>query len=94
MDWEKGFYYLKSALIKGTQAGNDAKVKEAVDMLVKLRVKQSDWYNTSKLGYLEALAAGDKERMNSLQTMCESVFTAAFQDSDYRYERIKRKDWR
>ena len=94
MNWEKGLYCLKSALIKGTQQGDAASVKEAEDLLVKLRARQSDWYNTCKLGYLQARVANDKERMQSLQSMCESVFTAAFKDCDYRYDRIKRKDWR
>jgi len=94
MNWEKGLYCLKSVLIKGTAEGNAEAVKEAEDLLVKLRVRQSEWYNTCKLGYLQAQIADDKERMQSLQAMCESVFTAAFQECDYRYERIKRKDWR
>ena len=93
MNWEKGLYCLKSVLIKGTEGGDVAAVKEAEELLVKLRARQSDWYNTCKLGYLEAKVADDKERMQSLQSMCESVFTAAFQDCDYRYDRIKRKDW-
>ena len=93
MNWEKGLYCLKSVLIKGTEAGDAASVKEAEELLAQLRARQSDWYNTCKLAYLQARIAGDKERMQSLQAMCESVFTSAFQESDYRYERIKRKDW-
>ena len=93
MNWEKGLYCLKSVLIKGTKKGDAESVKQAEDMLVKLRARQSDWYNTCKLGYLQAKVADDKERMQALQSMCESVFTAQFQDCDYRYERIKRKDW-
>ena len=32
--------------------------------------------------------------MNSIQAMGESVFSSEFQFSDFRYDLIKRKDWK
>ncbi len=92
--WEKGFFCLLSALVKASESGDEKLVLEAVSVLVKLRSHQSEWYNTMKLGYLEAKVSGDKERMKSTQATCESIFTHAFRDFDYRYESIKRKEWK
>ena len=92
--WEKGYYCLMSALVKSTEKEEGIIVTNATALLVKLRDRQSQWFNKSKPGYQEAELAGDKASMQSIQATCESVFTQAFQDSDCRYESIKRKEWR
>lgn len=94
INWEASLFRIKSALIKGAAADDVDSVREATDLLVKLREEQSVWYNQQKLAYLQAEVIDDKENMQSINATCESIFTPAFQDCDYRYERIKRKDWK
>ena len=47
-------------------------------------------------GFVEqyAFQNEDKTTMNSIQAMGESVFSSEFQYSDFRYDLIKRKDWK
>ena len=92
--WGRIFYLTRSALIKATLAKDQSCLKEAKELLVKLRQNQTVWYNTQKLAYQYALQKQDRNSMNSIQAMCESVFSADFQNADCRYELIKRKDWK
>ena len=92
--WGRIFYLIRSALIKATVSNNADDIAAAKKLLVKLREQQSSWYNTQKLAYQYAERNGDKNAMNSIQTMCESVFSAEFQSADFRYDLIKRKDWK
>ena len=92
--WEAAFMRIESALVKATQARKDAEVAEAVRMLASLREAQTVWYNQQKLSYLEAMVCGRKETMLSIQSLSESAFTPLFQDFDFRYELIKRREWR
>ena len=63
-------------------------------MLIKLREQQTVWYNSQKLAYQFAEKNKDVRTMLSIQSMCDSIFSAEFQQSDYRYDLIKRKDWK
>ena len=94
--WGRIHYLLLSALIKSAKAGNpDAdQVAEARNMLVRLRRLQTTWYNTQRLAWQYAFQSEDKVTMNSIQAMGESVFSSEFQYSDFRYDLIKRKDWK
>ena len=84
---------IESALVKAAKAGSTAEVNDAVRMLASLREAQTVWYNQQKLSYLEAKVSGRKETMMSIQSLSESAFTPLFQDFDFRYELIKRRDW-
>ena len=92
--WEKIHYSLISALIKAKQKGDDASLENAKSLLVKLRAEQREWYNTQKLAYQYAYMNESKDTMQSIQSTASSIFTPEFQQSDYRYELIKRKDWK
>ena len=94
--WGRIHYLLLSALIKSAKAGNpDAdQVAEAKNMLVRLRRLQTIWYNTQRLAWQYAFQSDDRVTMNSIQAMGESVFSSEFQYSDFRYDLIKRKDWK
>ena len=63
-------------------------------MLIRLRRLQTDWYNTQRLAWQYAFQNEDRGTMNSIQAMGESVFSSEFQYSDFRYDLIKRKDWK
>ena len=92
--WGRIFYLIRSALIKSAAAGDQKTLDLARKMLVKLREQQTIWYNTQKLAYQYADRNGDRGIMNSIQSMAESVFSAEFQYADFRYDLIKRKDWK
>ena len=94
--WGRIHYLLLSALIKSAKAGNpDAdQVAEAKNQLIRLRRIQTTWYNTQRLAWQYAFQSDDKVTMNSIQAMGESVFSSEFQYSDFRYDLIKRKDWK
>ncbi|MEI3039012.1 MAG: FHA domain-containing protein [Victivallales bacterium] len=92
--WGKIFYRLRSALIKATLAGNNNAVAEAKSMLIKLREQQTVWYNSQKLSYQYAETNNDTRTMQSIQATCSSIFSAEFQQADYRYDLIRRKDWK
>lgn len=91
--WEKIHYLSKSALIKASLTEDDAAKDQALEALKSLRAAQATWYNSQKLAYQQAFKSGDKETMRSIQSTCESIFSAEFQEDDYRYEYIRRKDW-
>ncbi len=92
--WGKIFYRIQSALVKGTLSGEEESVKTAKSLLVKLRNQQTVWFNAQKLAYQYAEKNGDRRTKESIQATCESVFSSEFQQSDYRYDLIKRKDWK
>lgn len=91
--WEKIHYLSKSALIKASLTEDTAVRDQALEALKSLRVAQATWYNARKLEYQQAFRNGDKETMRSIQSTCESIFSAEFQEDDYRYEYIRRKNW-
>ena len=94
--WGRIHYLLLSALIKSAKAGNPEpeQVADAKNMLIRLRRLQTDWYNTQRLAWQYAFQNEDRGTMNSIQAMGESVFSSEFQYSDFRYDLIKRKDWK
>lgn len=92
--WGKIFYRIQSALVKGTLLGEEESIKTAKSLLVKLRNQQTVWFNAQKLAYQYAEKNGDRRTKESIQATCESVFSSEFQQSDYRYDLIKRKDWK
>ncbi len=92
--WEKVFFCLKSALIKAKQNDDQENLTTAKSLLARLRAEQTEWYNAQKLAYQYAERNDDTRTMQSVQSACDSVFTPEFQQSDYRYELIKRKDWK
>ena len=94
--WGRIHYLLLSALIKSAKEGNPdpEQVQDAKNMLIRLRRLQTDWYNTQRLAWQYAFQNEDKSTMNSIQAMGESVFSSEFQYSDFRYDLIKRKDWK
>lgn len=92
--WEAAFMRIESALVKAAKARKDAEMGDAVRMLASLREAQTVWYNQQKLSYLESKVSGRKDAMLSIQSLSESAFTPLFQDFDFRYELIKRREWR
>ena len=92
--WGRIFYLIRSALIKATLSKDSARVSEAQNMLIKLRRQQTVWYNTQKLAYQYAQQSESFGTMRSIQAMGESVFSVEFQYADFRYDLIKRKDWK
>ena len=94
--WGRIHYLLLSALIKSAKAEKPDQdlASEALNMLIRLRRVQTTWYNTQRLAWQYAFQNEDHATMNSIQAMGESVFSSEFQYSDYRYDLIKRKDWK
>lgn len=97
--WARIHYLILSALIKSAKVQNPnqdqlAQTAEAKNMLIRLRRSQTTWYNTQRLAWQYAFQNEDKATMNSIQAMGESIFSSEFQYSDFRYDLIKRKDWK
>jgi hypothetical protein len=94
--WGRIYYLLRSALIKSakSETPDQEQITDALNMLVRLRRLQTTWYNTQRLAWQYAFRNEDKSTMNSIQAMGESVFSSEFQYSDFRYDLIKRKDWK
>ena len=96
--WGKAFVALRSALVKASVGKDEATVTAAKDSLIALRHRQKEWYDAKCLAYQYAKKLGEsrqaRELMESIQSACESVFTHELQDSDCRYELIRRKDWK
>lgn len=93
-NWEPAFYRIRSALIKATRDGDEAGVAAAQELLVRLREEQGNWYNRARLAYRKAEIAGREGDIQAIQASGEEAFTPVFMTSDFRYERIKRKEWR
>ncbi|MBQ9367713.1 MAG: FHA domain-containing protein [Victivallales bacterium] len=91
--WEKIHYLTKSALVKAALQDNTEAQAKALDLLKQLRTAQASWYNTQKLAYQYAKKSENKETMRSIQSICESIFSSEFQEDDYRYDYIRRKNW-
>ena len=96
--WGKAFVALRNALVKASLNKEEATVAAARDSLIALRHRQKEWYDAKCLAYQYARRLGDSryahEMLESIQSACESVFTHELQDSDCRYELIRRKDWK
>lgn len=94
--WGRIHYLILSALIKSAKSEkpDEGQMGDAVNMLIRLRRAQTTWYNTQRLAWQYAFQNEDRETMNSIQAMGESVFSSEFQYSDFRYDLIKRKDWK
>lgn len=94
--WGRIHYLLLSALIKSAkaEAPDQDQIADAKLMLARLRRLQTNWYNTQRLAWQYAFQNEDRATMNSIQAMGESVFSSEFQFSDFRYDLIKRKDWK
>lgn len=92
--WENVYYRLRSALIKATIAGNSAQVDEARSLLSRMREKQGEWYARQKFAWERACLMEDAGGIEAVQSLGEAVFTREFADSDYRYDSIRRKEWR
>lgn len=94
--WGRIHYLLLSALIKSAKSEkpDEEQVADAKNMLIRLRRLQTTWYNTQRLAWQYAFQNEDRSTMNSIQSMGESVFSSEFQYSDFRYDLIKRKDWK
>ena len=92
--WSRIFLCVRSALIKSQKQKRPVELEQAKLLLVKLRQVQEEWYSTQKLAYLYAENNKDKNTQETIQSNCESAFTAEFQNSDYRYDLIRRKVWK
>ena len=92
--WSRIFLCVRSALIKSQKQKRQAELEQAKLLLLKLRQVQAEWYSTQKLAYLYAENNKEKNTLETIQSNCESAFTAEFQNSDYRYDLIRRKVWK
>ena len=91
--WEKIHHLTKSALVKAAYEGNEDSQAKALELLKRLRTAQAGWYNTQKLAYQYAEKNEKKYTKQSIQAMCESIFTSEFKEDDFRYDYIRRKIW-
>ena len=92
--WSRIYLCLSSALIKSKLKNQNEEVKEARQLLIKLRQMQYEWYSAQKLAYLQAEINGDKHTKQLIQSNCEAAFTSDFQQFDFRYDLIRRKVWK
>ena len=92
--WDAVWYRIRSALIKAKMRGNENLLLRARKLLTKMRDVQADWYAEQRNAWNKADRIGDERAKKSLQAIAESAFSEDFRNYDYRYDCIKRKDWK
>ena len=63
-------------------------------LLVRMRAAQSDWYAEQRNAWNQADRIEDEKTKQALQSSAETAFSEDFRNCDYRYDCIKRKEWR
>ena len=92
--WDKVWYRIRSALVKAKRGGKVKMLDRARKLLVRMRAAQSDWYAEQRNAWNQADRIGDKQTKQALQSSAETAFSEDFRNCDYRYDCIKRKEWR
>lgn len=92
-EWSRVFYCVHSALIKSLMKNDEENLASARNLLVSLRHQQAGWFNSQRLAYLFAKNKNNKKDMQAIQAACEAAFPVEVQNTDYRYDLIKRKAW-
>ncbi len=64
--------------------------QEAMVLLLRLRDRQTIWFNAQRLAFFNALAQGDDLQAGRIAEFCKAVFSS---DLDQRYYTIRRNDW-
>ena len=92
--WDAVWYRIRSALIKAKIMGNEKLLERARKLLTRMRDVQTDWYAEQRNAWNKADRIGDERAKLSVQAAAESAFSEDFRNYDYRYDSIKRKDWK
>ena len=92
--WDAVWYRIRSALIKAKTLGNEKLLERARKLLTRMRDVQTDWYAEQRNAWNKADRIGDERTKQSVQAAAESAFSEDFRNYDYRYDCIKRKDWK
>ena len=92
--WDAVWYRIRSALVKAKKGRKDKMLDQARKLLVRMRAAQSDWYAEQRNAWNQADRIGDERTKQALQASAETAFSEDFRNCDYRYDCIKRKDWK
>ena len=92
--WDAVWYRVRSALVKAKRGGKVKMLERARKLLVRMRAAQSDWYAEQRNAWNQADRIGDRHTKQTLQASAETAFSEDFRNCDYRYDCIKRKEWR
>lgn len=92
--WDAVWYRVRSALVKAKRGGTDNVLDRARKLLVRMRTAQSDWYAEQRNAWNQADRIGDEKTKQALQASAEAAFSEDFRNCDYRYDCIKRKEWK
>ena len=92
--WDAVWYRVRSALVKAKRGGKVQMLDRARKLLVRMRAAQSDWYAEQRNAWNQADRIGDKRTKQALQSSAETAFSEDFRNCDYRYDCIKRKEWK
>ena len=92
--WDSVWYRVRSALVKAKRGEKVKMLDRARKLLVRMRSAQSDWYAEQRNAWNQADRVGDERTKQTLQASAETAFSEDFRNCDYRYDRIKRKEWK
>ena len=92
--WDAVWYRVRSALVKAKKGGKADTLDRARKLLVRMRATQSDWYAEQRNTWNQADRIGDEKTKQALQEEAEAAFSEDFRNCDYRYDCIKRKEWK
>ncbi len=93
-DWDAVWYRVRSALVKSKRSGNVKELSRARSLLLRLRAVQADWYAEQRSAWNMADRCDDSRMKRSIQASGEAAFSEDFRNYDYRYDRIRRKEWK
>ena len=92
--WDAVWYRVRSALVKAKKGGKVKMLERARKLLVRMRAAQSDWYAEQRNAWNQADRIGAEKTKQALQASAEAAFSEDFRNCDYRYDCIKRKEWK
>ncbi|MBQ3806548.1 MAG: FHA domain-containing protein [Kiritimatiellae bacterium] len=92
--WDAVWYRVRSALVKAKKGEKVKMLERARKLLVRMRAAQSDWYAEQRNAWNQADRIGDERTKQALQSSAETAFSEDFRNCDYRYDCIKRKEWK
>lgn len=93
-DWDAVWYRVRSGLVKSKRIGNEKMLEKSRKLLLELRTAQANSYAYWRNSWNEADRRGDSFEKQRIQTESEAAFSEVFRNYDYRYDCIKRKDWK
>lgn len=92
--WDAVWYRVRSALVKAKLSGDDVMLSRSRTLLLRLRTAQTDLYAELRNAWNQADRCEDIRTKQTVQISGEAAFSEDFRNYDYRYDSIRRKEWK